>query len=233
MSRPQKPQDHDARLSQDHDQRLYEFRFRGVEQAARQSVWEPISHHLYEVLGQPQKVLDPAAGRCEFISSVPSAERWAVDRLKPPETDRPPTHTIVGDVMEADLPESYFDAVLVSNFIEHLPSPEAVAALLERMRSCLRPGGRIAVMGPNYRYCADTYWDCADHRLALTHVAVEEHLFAVGLTPRKTVPRFLPYSFRGRLPASRRLTALYLRLPLAWRLLGKQYLVLGEREVRA
>ena len=35
------------------------------------------------------------------------------------------------------------------------------------------------------------------------------------------IPRFLPYSFRGRFPASPRLTRLYLRTPLAWRLLER------------
>jgi hypothetical protein len=34
--------------------------------------------------------------------------------------------------------------------------------------------------------------------LALTHVAIEEHLYAAGFVPTKTVPRFLPYSFRGQ-----------------------------------
>jgi SAM-dependent methyltransferase len=193
-------------------------------------VWERISLFLYDELGRPDKVLDPAAGRGEFIRSVPSQERGAVDQIELPEgRERAPTRTIVGDVLDAELPDSHFDAVLVSNFLEHLASPDEVAAFLEQMRSCLRAGGRIAVMGPNYRYCADEYWDCADHRLALTHVTVEEHLYAARFALRKTVPRFLPYSFRGALPASARLADLYLRTPAAWRLLGKQFLVLAER----
>jgi hypothetical protein len=42
------------------------------------------------------------------------------------------------------------------------------------------------------------------------------------------VPRFLPYSFTGGLPAGRRLVRLYLAMPPAWRLLGKQFLVTGR-----
>jgi hypothetical protein len=61
-------------------------------------------------------------------------------------------------------------------------------------------------MGPNFRYCAREYFDCADHTLALTHVAVAEHLHAAGFEPVKVVPRYLPYSFRSRLPALRTLT---------------------------
>jgi hypothetical protein len=44
------------------------------------------------------------------------------------------------------------------------------------------------------------------------------------------VPRFLPFSFRGVLPPSPALTALYLRFPIAWRLLGKQFLVIATPE---
>ncbi len=101
--------------------------------------------------------------------------------------------------------------------------------MLERLRESMRPSGRIAVMGPNYRYCHREYWDCADHTLALTHVAVAEHLYAAGFEVARVVPRFLPYSFRGHLPASERLTSLYLKAPIAWRLLGAQFLVVGER----
>jgi hypothetical protein len=73
------------------------------------------------------------------------------------------------------------------------------------------------------------YWDFADHVIALTHRAVEEHLYAAGYQPLRTIKRFLPYSFTGSLPASGRLTAAYLRLPFAWRVFGKQFLVLAEK----
>jgi SAM-dependent methyltransferase len=211
-------------------ERLYAYRFRGVDQAARAAVWRPIASFVFERLGRPRRVLDPAAGRCEFIAAVPSEERWAVDRVAYPEAESEGvTRFLVGDAMSVELPESYFDGVFVSNFLEHLATPDAVALFLERIRAAMRPGGRIAVMGPNYRYAAREYWDCADHYLALTDVAVEEHLYAAGLEPGKSIPRFLPYSFRGRLPPSPGLTAAYLRMPLLWRLLGKQFLVVAER----
>jgi SAM-dependent methyltransferase len=211
-------------------QRLYEYRFRGIDQAARAAVWVPISRFLYEQMGRPERVLDPAAGRCEFLNAVPSKERWGVDLADYEEARaRPDTKMIIANVMDAELPESHFDGVFVSNFLEHLPTPEAVYDFLVKMRDRLRPGGRIAIMGPNIRYCADEYWDCADHYLGLTHVAIEEHLYSAGLEPVRTFPRFLPYSFRGILPPSPRLTAMYLRIRPAWRLLGKQFLVVAER----
>ena len=41
--------------------------------------------------------------------------------------------------------------------------------------------------------------------------------------------RFLPYSFRSRLPANARTTRLYLSAPALWRVLGKQFLVIARR----
>lgn len=210
-------------------QRLYEYRFRGIDQADRVTVWREIAPFVHGLMGSPARVLDPAAGRCEFINAVPAEERWAVDQTDYAERDADPgVTTVVADIMDAELPDAYFDGVWVSNFLEHLLSQEQTAAFLERMRGAMRPDGRIAIMGPNFRYCMKEYFDCADHTLVYTHTAIAEHLYAAGFEPERIVPRFLPYSFRGRLPASAATTRLYLRTPAAWRLLGKQFLVIGR-----
>jgi SAM-dependent methyltransferase len=211
-------------------ERLYEYRFRDVDQQARAAVWSAIGPFVHQRLEAPERVLDPAAGRCEFLNSVPARERWGVDLVDHVERwAAPGVKLVVGDAMEVDLPESYFDGVWISNFLEHLQDQETVARFLERMYERLAPGGRIAVMGPNFRYCAKEYFDCADHNVILTHVGAEEHLYAAGFEIVAVDPRFLPYSFRGRLPASAALTRRYLATPLAWRLLGKQFLVVGRR----
>ena len=59
------------------------------------------------------------------------------------------------------------------------------------------------------------------------NIAVAEHLHAAGFSVGPVVPPFLPYSFRGRLPASPAPTHAYLRHPFLWRLAGKPFLVLG------
>ena len=211
-------------------QRLYEFRFRNVDQTGRTEVWESVAWFLHQRLGDPATVLDPAAGSCEFINSVPAKERWAVDRTAYVEAQIDPNvKLILSDIMEAELPAGYFEGALISNFLEHLPNPDAIHEFLRRMHGWMASGGRIAILGPNYRYCSRTYWDFADHWVALTHLAIEEHLAAAGFEVYETTPQFLPFSFTGRLPASRHLTGLYLRTPLAWRLFGKQFLVIGRR----
>jgi 2-polyprenyl-3-methyl-5-hydroxy-6-metoxy-1,4-benzoquinol methylase len=211
-------------------ERLYSYRFRDIDQAARLRVWEEIAPHVHGLMGSPQTVLDAAAGRGEFICSIPAAERWAVDEVAYSEAERTEgVKFVTSRIMEAELPGEHFDGVFASNFLEHLYDQEAISQFLEKMRESMLPGGRIAIMGPNYRYCSSEYWDCADHYVALTHVAIAEHLYAAGFEPQRIIPRYLPYSFRGILPPSPRLTGLYLRTPLAWKLLGKQFLVIGRR----
>lgn len=211
-------------------QRLYKYRFRDVDQGRRDHVWRAIAPAIYEWLGRPTRMLDPAAGRCEFINAAPSPERWAVDAIKYEETK--PLDGIrlfVSDIMDAELPRSYFDGIFVSNFLEHLHSPDHVARFLERMWDCSRPGGRIAIIGPNFRYCPREYFDYADHRVVLTEQSVAEHLYAAGFEILQVHPRFLPYSFAGRLPTHPALVRAYLRIRLAWPLLGKQFLVIATR----
>ena len=210
-------------------ERLYAYRFRDVDQAARQAVWREIARYVHERMGAPERVLDPAAGRGEFITAVPAAERWGVDRVRQGDIEAAGVRMIIGDVMDADLPAGHFDGVFVSNFLEHLPSQDAVGAALGKLRGAMAPGGRIAVMGPNFRYCAREYFDCADHTVALTHVSMAEHLYAAGFEISAVVPRFLPYSFRGLLPPSPALTSAYLRTPALWRVLGKQFLLVGRK----
>ncbi|MGH9063646.1 MAG: class I SAM-dependent methyltransferase [Acidimicrobiales bacterium] len=210
--------------------RLYEYRFRHVDQAARQAVWDEIGTWLWDRMGRPSRVLDPAAGRGEFVNAVPAEERWVVDHVDYPERRLDPgVRVVVGDVLSVDLPVGHFDGVFVSNLLEHLASQEDVHRLLVRLRGALAPGGTLCVMGPNFRYCAGEYFDCADHTLALTHVSVAEHLYAAGFDRPEVTARFLPYSFRGRLPPSAVLVRRYLQSPWAWPLLGKQFLALARR----
>jgi SAM-dependent methyltransferase len=209
--------------------RLYEYRLRGVDQVARQAVWNEIAADVYRRLGKPAKVLDPGAGRCEFINAIPAAERWGVDVLGIEEFRAPTVKGLSGNILDVELPPDHFDGVFVSNVLEHLPTQDTVGAMLARLRDVMEPGGAIAVMGPNFRYCADEYFDCADHTLALTHIAVAEHLHAAGFDVTTIIPRFLPYSFRGVLPPSPKLTRLYLRFSPLWRVLGKQFLVIAVK----
>ena len=153
----------------------------------------------------PRSCSTRPSGRGEFISAVPARERWAIDQV-PSVTDLESQgiHTIVSDMFDVELPPEHFDGILLSNLLEHLMTYEDVQRCLRKMHAAIRPGGVVAVLGPNFKYCAKEYFDCADHVLALTDVSVQEHLYAAGFEIQSVLPRYLPYSFRGRLPPSER-----------------------------
>ena len=116
-----------------------------------------------------------------------------------------------------------------SNFLEHLRTKEECDRVLAEARRVLRPGGRFLIMGPNIRYLAAEYWDFYDHCLPLSHLSMEEGLVQADYEIDRIIPRFLPYTTQSRLPQHPLLVALYLRTPMAWRVLGKQFLVVARK----
>ena len=210
--------------------RIYAYRFKDINQDQRQHVWTEITQFIEAKLKNPVTILDPASGRCEFINASVASEKWAVEQSSQLHAfAADDIRVIQDDIFRADLPKTYFDGIFVSNFLEHLHSPDDIATFLEKMYDVLRAGGRIAVIGPNFKRCPSVYFDCADHVLVLTETSVAEHLYGAGFEIIEVRKSFLPFSFRGLLPPSRRLTKLYLQCPWAWPLLGKQFLVIGEK----
>jgi SAM-dependent methyltransferase len=216
-------------------QRIYEYRFQDVNYQKKLRFWSVFSEWLWRnYLGKPSRILDPAAGMCEFINTVPAAERWAVDLEK--EQLRKYADSAIramhGDAMKIKLPLNYFDAVFISNFLEHLDSQDDIATFLAKMYKHIRPGGKICVMGPNFRHAWKSYYDFADHKVSLTELGVAEHVYGVGFEIERVIPRLLPLSFRsnGFLPVNKLTVGGYLSLPLAWKIMGKQFLVVGVKK---
>lgn len=210
--------------------RIYEYRFKDIDKQKKLSTWKIIAEFIYGKLGKPASILDPAAGDCEFINQVPAGERWAVDMNV--QTERVAANgvkVVIGNNLTVELPLNYFEAVYISNFLEHLHSQEEVAEFLCRMYAVLKPGGRICIMGPNFKYCAKEYFDFADHTVVLSELSVAEHLYGAGFNLQKIHPKFLPLSFRGSIPVTDFLVRLYFKLPVAWYFMGKQFLVIAQK----
>ena len=210
--------------------RIYEYRFKGVDKNKKLSTWKIIAEFIHEKLGKPNSMIDPAAGDCEFINQVPAKERWAVDMGEHTKrAAQPDIKVVIGNNLEVDLPKNYVEGVYVSNFLEHLHSQEDVANFLERMFTILKPGGKIAIMGPNFKYCAANYFDFADHTVILTELGVAEHLYGAGFEVTEVHDRFLPLSFRGKIPVTDFLVRMYFQMPFAWRFMGKQFLLVAKK----
>ncbi len=117
----------------------------------------------------------------------------------------------------------------MSNYLEHLSSASDVIRQFQVVRELLRPGGQVIVLQPNVRFVGGAYWDFIDHKVPLTQHSLQEAATLAGLRTVQTIVRFLPYTTKGRLPVDRRLVRLYLRVPLAWRIMGQQTLYIAER----
>lgn len=209
---------------------IYLDRFQKVDLAAKEKVWAIISKYIWLKVGKPESILDPAAGLMEFLKFVPAKLKIAIDQVRPASSDYK-DHGITfyhENAFNISVQERV-DCVFISNFLEHLSSPEDVHQILQRMHSLLNDKGVIVIMGPNFKYCYKEYFDCADHRIALTHVSVREHLHSCGFMVKESIGRFLPYSFRSRLPTWPFLVWTYLRIPLLWPLFGKQFFIIAEK----
>jgi SAM-dependent methyltransferase len=210
---------------------VYEARFDERARNGKMAVWAEIVRYLQRFVAADQPVLDVACDAGYFIRHVRASERWATDI-------RDVAHLLPSDVrfVRSDglalgdvVPAGHFGTAFMSNYLEHLPSSQAVVDQLGVVKELLRPGGRIVVLQPNIRLTGGAYWDFIDHHVALTERSLVEAGELAGLRTVRLVTRFLPFSTKSRLPQDPRLVRAYLAFPPAWWLLGKQTLYIAER----
>ena len=197
----------------------------------RDQVWKKILQlRLQALIGENQTVLDLGCGWGEFSRNVAAGRKFAMD-LNPDAAGHldAATEFLNQDCSQPwPLEDHSLDVVFSSNFIEHLPGKEALERTLDQVLRCLKPDGRVIFLGPNIRYVQGAYWDYWDHHIPITDKSIAELLAIKGFEVCHSIDRFLPYSMsEGRNPPLL-LVALYLRLPLAWKLFGKQFLVVAR-----
>ena len=211
---------------------VYDLRFGERERSAKEGVWREIGRFLQRrYIPAESRVIDVATDLGYFIRNITAAERWATD-LRDTSGHMPDGVRFIqsdGLALADAVPNDYFDVVFMSNYLEHLDSAESVIEQLRVARRLLRTGGRVIVLQPNIKLVGPAYWDFIDHRVPLTSDSLVEAASFAGLEKEEVIVRFLPYSTKGRLPASGPLVRAYLAFPLAWRLLGKQTLYVGTR----
>jgi SAM-dependent methyltransferase len=211
---------------------LYRQRFDERAREGKAAVWRAlVEGFLQRWVAREDAVLDVGCGLGEFLNHVRCRRRIGVD-LNPDSAAAldPGVEFHPGDVRDLSfLPDASVDLVFSSNLLEHLPGKQDVEALVDEMCRVLRPGGHLALLGPNLRFLPGEYWDFWDHHVPITDRSLVELLGARGLAVVDHIPRFLPYTTRSGLPQSPWLVRLYLRLPFAWRLVGKQFLIRARR----
>ncbi|MSU56575.1 MAG: class I SAM-dependent methyltransferase [Pedosphaera sp.] len=212
-------------------QRIYEARF-NVNLDYRRAVWRVLIDDFFQRYVAPEAaVLDLGCGYGEFINQIRCGKRYAMD-LNPdmPRRVEAGVNALLQDCStEWQLPENSLDVVFTSNFFEHLPDKPALGRTLDQAHRCLKPGGRLIALGPNTKYLPGTYWDFWDHYLPLTELSLREALVNRKFSIESCVAKFLPYTMAGGRQYPMFFVRAFLKLKPAWRVLGKQFLVVAVK----
>lgn len=214
-----------------HLQEEYQQRFNGND-LYRDAVWKILCNTFFSRYIQQESVLlDLGAGWGEFSRNMRAQKKYAMD-LNPDCGERVAGHaTFLRQDCSSPWPldDAALDVVFTSNFLEHLASKELVNKTLEEAFRCLKPGGKMICLGPNIKFVPGSYWDFWDHYIPITEESIAEALSLKGFRIEKKIDRFLPYTMSAGTPPPLFAVSLYLRLPFAWRIFGKQFLVIAEK----
>jgi SAM-dependent methyltransferase len=203
------------------------FQSRYAPLAQRDGVWRAVCSYLQPFVPVEGAVLDLGAGYCSFINHIRALEKHAVD-LSPGFARHagPGVRTAVGPCTDLSrFSAAAFDVVFASNLLEHLTREEARATLKEIFR-VTKPGGALILVQPNFYLSFRNYFDDYTHAQIFTHRGLADLVASEGFTVETVEPRFLPFSFKSRLPCWRWLVRFYLGLP--WRPFAGQMLVVAR-----
>lgn len=211
---------------------LYKIRFAQEQLPRKNAIWQVICKQFLQKWISPNAtVVDIACGYGEFINNIQAKRKVAVDMNPDTRNFLNPDvefHQCSALQIDTDLTGSA-DIVFTSNFLEHLPDKKTLDVFLQQVKGVLKPGGKYIILGPNLRYLPGLYWDFYDHHLGLTHLSLVEALRLQGFDIELCIDKFLPYTTQGSLPTHPWLVYLYLKVPMAWKILGQQFLIVASK----
>jgi len=212
--------------------KMYSTRFAESELPAKNEIWRVIcGSYLNKFVRAQDTVVDVGAGYCEFINNIECKNKIAIDLNEDVKRFANPDVRVINESCTAikSLDKSSVDVVFMSNFLEHLPNKQLVLETMGEAHRILRSGGRIIILQPNIRYLPGSYWDYFDHHTPLTERSLVEALQLLEFKIKVCHAKFLPYTTKSRLPKGSAFVKLYLRVPFAWKILGKQALIVAEK----
>jgi ubiquinone/menaquinone biosynthesis C-methylase UbiE len=214
--------------------RLYKNRFDAELLRQKNKIWKVLCESFFQrYVTEKSTVLDIGAGFCEFINHIKCDQKYALDLNK--DTHQfadPEVKTFNSPSTDLScLPDASVDFVFMSNVLEHLKTRDDISKTLSEVFRVLRSKGLLMIMQPNIRYAYKEYWDYFDHFIPLSDKSMVEALRIAGFRIDKVIPRFLPYTTKSRIPKHPILIWIYLKLPLLWKMIGKQMLILASRNV--
>jgi len=194
----------------------------------RTKVWRAICEYVQRFVNARGTTLDLGAGYCDFINNITAERKIAVDLNS--ESGKYCNENVkfyCSPITNLEfIPDHTIDAVFMSNLLEHLENDQLEKTFQEIAR-VTKAHARLIILQPNYRYCFQEYFDDYTHLKAYSHISLCDFLTSVGYDIKRLEKRFLPFSFKSRLPMSYYLTKLYLSLP--WKPFAKQMLIVAEK----
>ena len=195
----------------------------------REVLWRALwKFHFSKYIAGSDCVLELGCGYADFINNVQARRRIGLDSwhgfLKHLAKD---VEGHVGDATDLSfLERGSVNFAFASNVFEHM-AKESLTVILAQLREKLAPGGKLALIQPNYRYAYKEYFDDYTHVSIYSHESMRDFLAAHGYEVIECVPRFMPLTIKNRnMIVSEFLIRLYLTLPL--KPLGKQMFLIAR-----
>ena len=219
-------------MATDNIKRLYRARFEEEHLPEKNAIWKVLCEYFFQkYIAVDSTVLDIGAGYCEFINNIRCGTKYAID-LNDDTAGYAATDVKVFKCPSTDLSafeDSTVDVCFMSNFLEHLETRQDIVKTLGEVLRVLKPGGKVLILQPNIRYLYREYWDYFDHHIPLSDKSLVEILQASGFTVDNVIDRFLPYTTKSSIPKSPWLVKLYIKMPFAWKIMGKQAFICAKK----
>ncbi|HXI70228.1 MAG TPA: class I SAM-dependent methyltransferase [Verrucomicrobiae bacterium] len=195
----------------------------------RRVLWRTLVDCVFQKNIPPDAaVLELGAGYGDFINSVKAQRRIAVDCWAGMISHLDPgVEGLVTSVTQLEaVPDNAMDYVFASNCFEHLTRQELLDCLAQ-LRRKMKPGARLTIVQPNFKYCFREYFDDYTHVSVYTDRGLCDLLAANGFQIEQCEPRFLPLTIKSSAPVHPLLIRLYLASPV--KPFGKQMLISATR----
>lgn len=214
-------------------EKIYKRRF-GCDIEFRRKMWKVVCSNFFQrYVPAESVVLDVGAGYCDFINNIKARKKIALD-LNPDIkkfAERDVAVIQCSSTRMKKIAAKSIDVAFTSNFFEHLKKEDIVKTIRE-VHKVLKKNGKFLILQPNIRYCFKDYWMFFDHVTPLDDRSLSEALEINGFKIEECKPKFLPYTLKSNLrnlPAGPILLRIYLALPIAQKIFGKQAFICAKK----
>ncbi len=206
------------------------YRIRFAKRDKENLLWQILVREYFQrFIYSQDTVLDMACGYGEFINHINCGKKFALD-INPEMAKflKPDIKFLNSMSSVINLPDKSIAKIFASNFFEHLERKQIISTIAE-LKRVLKEGGEVLVLQPNIRFLTRDYWMFFDHLTPIDDRALDEIFRVYGFEVKMKILRFLPFTTKSRFPQNSFLISLYLKLPMLWRLLGRQSFIIYRK----